>query len=324
MKALLCRAHGLPDTLTYADTPDPVPGDGEVVVTMKAAGVNFPDVLVIQNKYQFKPALPFAPGAELAGVVAAVGPGVTQVRVGDRVIASVNHGAFAEQVLAKADRLIPIPPALDDVSAAAFVLTYGTSWHALKDRASLAAGETVLVLGASGGVGIAAIQIAKALGARVIAAASTAEKLAVCRENGADATIDYAREDLRERLRELTAGQGPDVIYDPVGGSLAEPAFRSIGWRGRYLVVGFAQGDIPKLPLNLALLKGAAIIGVFWGGYTAKEPKHFAADLRDLFALVDAGKLKPYVSARYRLADGAQALNDMMNRKVIGKVVITP
>ena len=323
MKALLCKQHGLPDTLVYEEVADPEPGPGEVVIDMKAAGVNFPDVLIIQNKYQFKPPLPFAPGAELAGIIAAVGPEVKGFKPGDRVIASCGKGAFAQKVKVAASRLIALPPAVDFDTAAAFTLAYSTSWHAIKDRAALQAGETMLVLGAAGGVGLAAIEIGKVLGARVIAAASSPEKLAVCREHGADDTIDYAGEDLRERIKALTDGKGPDVIYDPVGGRYAEPAFRSIAWRGRHLVVGFANGEIPKLPLNLALLKGAAIVGVFWGDYVSREPRVFAQDLATLFELVAQGKLKPHISARYPLAQGAAALEDMMNRKVIGKVVIT-
>jgi NADPH:quinone reductase len=323
MKALLCKQHGLPDRLVLEEMPDPVPASGEVVVDMKAAGVNFPDVLIIQNKYQFKPPLPFAPGAELAGIVAAVGPEVTRFKVGDRVIGSCGHGAFAEKVKVPAKRLIPLPEGVDFETGAAFTLTYGTSWHAIKDRAALQPGETMLVLGAAGGVGLAAIEIGKASGARVIAAASTGEKLQVCREHGADATIDYSKEDLRERIKALTDGKGPDVIYDPVGGSFAEPAFRSIAWRGRYLVVGFANGEIPKLPLNLALLKGASIVGVFWGDHVSREPAAFAAELAAMFELVAKRQLRPHISARYPLARGAQALEDMMNRKVIGKVVIT-
>jgi NADPH:quinone reductase len=323
VKALLCKQFGPPETLVLEEVGEPVPEPGEVVIDMKAAGVNFPDVLMIQDKYQFKPPLPFAPGAELAGVVARVGPEVHGVAVGDRVIASVGHGAFAEKVRARADKLVPMPPNVDFDVAAAFTLTYGTSWHALSDRAALRTGETLLVLGAAGGVGLAAVEIGKALGARVIAAASSERKLAVCREHGADATIDYGREDLRERIKALTDGEGPDVVYDPVGGSYTEPAFRSIGWRGRYLIVGFANGEIPKLPMNLPLLKGGSLVGVFWGGYVSREPSRFAEDLRSLFDLVAKGRLRPRVSARYPLERGAHALADMMNRKVIGKVVIT-
>lgn len=323
MKALMCNQHGLPDTLVFQDVPDPVPAAGEVIIEMKAAGVNFPDVLIIQNKYQFKPELPFSPGAELAGVVAAVGDGVTHVRPGDRVIGSSGHGAFAEKVRVNARKVIPMPQGVDFETAAAFTLTYGTSYHALADRGQLAAGETLLVLGAAGGVGLAAIEIGKAMGARVIAAASTDEKLAVCREHGADACINYSTEDLRPAIKEATDGRGPDVVYDPVGADMAEPVFRSIAWRGRYLVIGFAGGSIPRLPWNLALLKGASIVGVFWGDYTAREPARFAQDLETLFGWVRDGRLRPHISARYPLAQGAQALNDMMNRKVTGKVIIT-
>lgn len=323
MKALLCKRHGLPDTLVVEEVPDPQPGPGEVVVDMKAAGVNFPDVLIIQNKYQFKPELPFTPGSELAGIISAVGTDVKGYRVGDRVIASTGQGAFAQKAKAAANRLIPIPPGLDFDVAAAFTLAYSTSWHAVKDRAALQPGETMLVLGAAGGVGLAAIEIGKALGARVIAAASSDEKLTVCREHGADATINYTAEELRERIKALSDGKGPDVIFDPVGGQYAEPAFRSIGWRGRYLVVGFASGEIPMLPLNLALLKGASIVGVFWGNYVAREPSAFGRDMNALFDLVAQGRLKPHISARYPLEKGATAIDDMMNRKVIGKVVIT-
>jgi len=323
LKALLCKQYGLPDTLVLEDVADPVPGPNQVVVDMKAAGVNFPDVLIIQNKYQFKPPLPFAPGAELAGVISAVGEGVSHLKVGDRVIGSTGHGAFAEKVLVPAARVIPIPPGVEFDVAAAFTLTYGTSYHALVNRAVLEPGETLLVLGAAGGVGLSAVEIGKALGARVIAAASTDEKLAVCREHGADATINYHTEDLRERIKALTDGKGPDVVYDPVGGHYAEPTFRSIAWHGRYLVIGFANGEIPKLPLNLPLLKEASIVGVFWGAFVAREPKIFMADLQKLFAWVAQGKLRPHISARYPLAQGVQALNDMMNRKVMGKVVVT-
>jgi len=323
MRAVLCKELGPPESLTVEDIDDPVAGPGEVVVDMRAAGVNFPDVLIVQGKYQFKPDLPFSPGGELAGVISQVGEGVQHLSVGDHVICSTGHGAFAEKVLVNAQMVIPMPPGLDFKSAAAFVLTYGTSWHALKDRGALKAGETVLVLGAAGGVGLSAIQIAKALGAKVIAAASTDEKLAVCKENGADETLNYSTEDLRERVKALTDGNGPDVIYDPVGGQFAEPAFRSIGWRGRYLVIGFANGDIPSLPLNLALLKGAAIIGVFWGSYISRESGNFAKDLQDMFVLMGEAKLKPHVSATFPLEQGAEAICHLANRKATGKVVIT-
>ncbi len=323
MKALLCKSYGLPDTLVFEEhTLGPV-GPDQVLINMKAAGVNFPDVLIIQNKYQFKPELPFSPGSEMAGVVAQVGADVKHVKVGDKVMASTGHGAFAEQVLVAGRSVVPMPPEMDFDTAAAFTLTYGTSYHALKDRADLKAGETLLVLGAAGGVGLAAIEIGKALGAKVIAAASTPEKLAVCKEHGADEFINYSTEDFRERLKALTGGKGPDVIYDPVGGPLAEQAFRSIAWRGRYLVVGFANGEIPKLPFNLMLLKGAAVVGVFWGDFTRREPKQNLADIQVMLGWMRDGKIRPHISARYPLANGTQALNDMMNRKVMGKVVIT-
>src|SRR4051794_5128311 len=267
MKAVLCKQYGPPDTLTFEELPSPRAGAGEVVVAVKAASVNFPDVLIIQNKYQFKPPLPFSPGSELAGVVKEVGAGVTNVKAGDKVIAFTTYGAFAEEVKTEAGRLLPLPEGMDFASGAAFLLTYGTSDHALRDRGALKAGETLLVLGAAGGVGLAAIEIGKALGARVIACASSEEKLAVCKAHGADDLINYSTQDLREAVKAATGGKGPDVIYDPVGGIYAEPAFRSIGWRGRYLVIGFANGEIPKLPLNLTLLKGASLVGVFWGEF---------------------------------------------------------
>ncbi|MFC7514120.1 NADPH:quinone oxidoreductase family protein [Herbaspirillum sp. GCM10030257] len=324
MKAILCKTWGLPDTLVVEELPDVVPGPSQVAIDVQAAGVNFPDVLIIQNKYQFKPELPFTPGSELAGVIRAVGDGVTNVKVGDKVLAFVSQGAFAQQIAVPAQLVMPMPPGLDFDTAAAVTLTYGTSHHAVVDRAQLKAGETMLVLGAAGGVGLAAIEIGKALGARVIAAASTDEKLAVCKDHGADATINYSTQDLREAIKAATDGKGPDVIYDPVGGIYAEPAFRSIGWRGRYLVVGFANGEIPKLPLNLSLLKGASIVGVFWGEFARREPKANLAAMRELMTWMAEGKIRPHISGRYALAETAQALNDMAARKVTGKVVIQP
>ncbi|WP_322009102.1 NADPH:quinone oxidoreductase family protein [Paraburkholderia sp. J12] len=323
MRAIRCNQYGPPDSLTLEDLPDLVPGPGQVVIDVKAAAVNFPDVLIIENKYQVKPPLPFTPGAEVAGVVRAAGDGV-KLAPGTRVVAYVGQGGFAEQAIAGADACVPLPEGADFATAAAFTLAYGTSHHAVVDRAALKAGETMLVLGAAGGVGLAAVEIGKVLGARVIAAASSEEKLEVCRRFGADATINYSTEDLRERIKALTDGRGPDVIYDPVGGDYAEPAFRSIGWRGRYLVVGFANGEIPKLPLNLALLKGASLVGVFWGDFARREPKHNAAAFAQMIGWIGEGKLKPYVSKRYTLADTAQALKDMASRKVTGKIVIEP
>jgi NADPH:quinone reductase len=324
MKALLCKAWGGPETLVLEELPSPHPGPGEVVVDVKAAGVNFPDVLIIQNKYQLKPPLPFAPGAELAGVIKEIGAGVTGFKAGDRVIAMPMWGAFAEECVVRATQLIRMPAGLDFPVAAAFTLTYGTSWHALKDRGQLRAGETLLVLGAAGGVGLAAIEIGKALGARVIAAASSAEKLAVCRAHGADETIDYAAEDLRARLKALTGDKGADVVYDPVGGQYAEPAVRSTAWRGRYLVVGFANGEIPRIPLNLLLLKGSALVGVYWGDWTRREPAAAAAGMAELLDWLAAGKLKPHLSARYPLARAAEALVALAGRKVAGKLVVEP
>jgi len=323
MKAVLCKAYGPPESLVVEDVASPEPGPGEVVVSVKAASVNFPDVLIIQNKYQFKPTLPFSPGSEVAGVVKAIGDGVTTARPGDRVMAFTTYGAFAEEVKTEARRLLPLPPGMDFASAAAFGLTYATSDHALRDRGQLAAGETLLVLGAAGGVGLAAIEIGKALGARAIAAASTEDKLAVCRDHGADETINYTTDDLRERIKALTDGRGVDVVYDPVGGSYSEPALRSLAWRGRLLVVGFAAGDIPKIPLNLTLLKGCSIVGVFWGEFTRREPQRFSESMQQLGRWYAEGKLKPHVSQTYPLDRAADALTAMANRQVKGKVVLT-
>lgn len=324
MKAVVCKAWGLPDTLVVEELPDAVPGEGQVAIQVEAAGVNFPDVLIIQNKYQFKPELPFTPGGELAGTVSAVGPGVEHYKVGDKVIAFVGQGAFAQQIAVPVKAVMPMPPGMDFDTAAAITLTYGTSHHAVVDRAQLKAGETMLVLGAAGGVGLAAIEIGKALGARVIAAASSDEKLEICRQHGADALINYTTQDLREAIKAATDGKGPDVIYDPVGGVYAEPAFRSIAWRGRYLVIGFANGEIPKLPLNLPLLKGASIVGVFWGEFVRREPKGNAAAMAELMRWLAEGKIRPHISGRYALSDTPKALNDMAARKVTGKVVIQP
>jgi NADPH2:quinone reductase len=305
------------------ELPSPRPGAGEVVVSMKAASVNFPDVLIIQNKYQFKPPLPFSPGSEMAGVVKEVGEGVRNVKPGDRVIAFTTYGAFAEEVRIEAGRLVPIPEGMDFATASAFLLTYGTSDHALRDRGALRRGETLAVLGAAGGVGLAAIEIGKALGAHVIACASSADKLEVCREHGADALVNYATEDLRERIREITAGRGVDVVYDAVGGPYTEPALRATAWRGRLLAVGFAAGEIPKIPLNLPLLKGCAIVGVFWGEFARREPRAFAESIAQLGAWYREGKLRPHVSQILPLEKAAEALRLMAERRVKGKVVLT-
>jgi NADPH2:quinone reductase len=323
MKAVLCKSYGPPDSLVFEDVASPVPGPGEAVVTVKAASVNFPDVLIIENKYQVKPPLPFSPGSELAGTVKAVGDGVTHVKPGDRVMAITGYGAFAEEVKVDARKLFPIPAAMDFSTAAAFGLTYGTSEHALVDRAALKSGETLLVLGAAGGVGLAAIEIGKILGARVIACASTDDKLSVCRAHGADATINYSTDDLRERIKALTNGTGPDVVYDPVGGTYTEMALRSIAWRGRLLVVGFAAGEIPKIPLNLTLLKGCSIVGVFWGDFARREPQHFAEAMTRLTGWHANGQLKPHISYTFPLERAADALKLMAARKVMGKVVLS-
>jgi NADPH2:quinone reductase len=323
MKAVLCKQFGPPESLVVEEVAAPVPGKGQVVVAVKAASVNFPDVLIIQNKYQVKPPLPFSPGSEMAGVVKSLGEGVNNVKPGDRVIAFSAYGAFAEEVAVDAARLIPIPQGMDFVTAASFLLTYGTSHHALCDRADAKPGETLLVLGAAGGVGVAAIEIGKVLGLRVIACASSDDKLAVCREHGADETINYAIEDLRERIKALTGGKGVDIIYDPVGGAYAEAALRSSNWRARFLVIGFAGGDIPKIPLNLPLLMERSIVGVYWGEWTRRNPQEFANAVRELSGWFREGKLKPHVTATYPLEKAADAIRLLAERKVKGKVVVT-
>ena len=323
MHAILCKSYGPPESLVFEEVASPQPGPGDAVISVKAASVNFPDVLIIENKYQLKPPLPFSPGSELAGVVKAVGDGVTSCKPGDRVMAITGYGAFAEEVKTEARRALAIPAGMDFATAAAFGITYATSEFALVDRGALTAGETLLVLGAAGGVGLAAIEIGKILGARVIACASTDDKLAVCREHGADETINYATEDLRERIKGLTGGKGADVVYDPVGGPYTELALRSIAWRGRLLVVGFAAGEIPRIPLNLTLLKGCSIVGVFWGDFTKREPARFAEDMQQLGRWYEEGRLKPHISATFPLERAAEALTLMAARKVTGKVVLT-
>lgn len=323
MKALVCVEHGPPEKLVIADLPMPEPGRGEVRIAMKAAGVNFPDALIIQNLYQFKPPLPFSPGGEAAGVIDAIGAGVTRFAVGDRVIAMIGNGAFREYFCADESRILPIVGAMPFDVAAGFTMTYGTSHHALKQRARLQPGETLLVLGAAGGVGLTAVELGKLMGARVIAAASSDDKLALCREQGADAVINYQTEDLKERVKALTGGKGADVIYDPVGDRYAEPAFRAIAWNGRYLVIGFAGGEIPRLPLNLPLIKGASIVGVFWGAFTAQEPALHAANMEELLGWFVEGRLKPHVSAHLPLERGAEAIRMLMDRKAKGKIILT-
>jgi len=322
MKAVLCKELGMPEKLVVEEVPSPKAAQGQVVVSVKACGVNFPDTLIIQGKYQFKPELPFSPGGEVAGVVKEVGEGVSRVKPGDRVIAFNTWGGFAEEIAVDAERTIPMPSGMDFIPASAFVLTYGTSYHALKDRADLKAGETLLVLGAAGGVGLAAIQLGKAMGAKVIAAASNDAKLQICKQNGADAVINYGTEDLRARIKAITAGKGVDVVYDPVGGPYSEPALRDMAWNGRFLVVGFAAGDIPKVPLNLTLLKGCSIVGVFWGAFTKNEPERNRENNYDLMAMYAAAKVRPHIHATYPLERAADALNEVIYKRVTGKVVL--
>ena len=324
MKAIICAQWGGPETLQLLDVALPEPGPKQVRVRVAAAGVNFPDVLIIQKKYQVQPVLPFSPGAEIAGTISAVGSEVKGLTVGMAVAALCGTGGFAEECVVDAQLCMPLPANVPMPLAASLVLAYGTSWHALRDRAALQAGETLLVLGAAGGVGLAAVEIGKAIGARVIAAASSSEKLSVCREHGADECIDYVKEDLREALKRITGGKGVDVVFDPVGGSFTEAAFRSIAWRGRHLVVGFADGNVPALPLNLALLKGASLVGVFWGDFAKREPQNNAAGIKEILGWIAKGVLKPHISRQYSLADAPQALMDMAARKVIGKVVVLP
>jgi NADPH:quinone reductase len=323
MQAWLCENPTGVDALVWKELPTPEPQADEVRVAIRAASLNFPDILIVQNKYQVKPPLPFVPGSEYAGVVDAVGAGVTQLKVGDAVAAFGSTGGFATHAVVKAAFVMPLPPGFAFDDASAFVLTYATTHHALLDRAALKPGETVLILGAAGGVGTAAIQIAKAVGARVIAAASSDAKCELCKSLGADATINYGQANIRDEIKALTGGKGPDVVYDPVGGDLAEPVFRSIAWRGRYLVVGFAQGGIPAVPWNLALLKGASIVGVFWGEFARREPKANAKALAELAQWYAQGKVKPVIDRRLPMNQLPEAFAIMASRQVRGKLVMT-
>jgi len=322
MKAVLCKAFGPPESLVIEDIEPAKPGKGQVVINVKACGVNFPDALIIQGKYQSKPPFPFTPGSEVSGIVKELGEGVDTFKVGTHVMSFIGMGGFAEEVVAGVSQIIAIPHAIDFPTASAFLLTYGTSHHALKDRAHLQSGETLLVLGAAGGVGLAAVEIGKVIGARVIAAASSDEKLEVCKQHGADEVINYSTEDLRDRIKQLTGGKGVDVAFDPVGGDYSEPVLRSMAWGGRFLVIGFAAGDIPRIPLNLPLLKVYSIVGVFWGSFMERDPKHGRENIRELITWMNEGKLKPHVSATYSLEHVADALNDLMERKVTGKAVL--
>jgi len=324
MRALLCHRPGAPDDLTIGELPDPVPDPGQAVVRIEAAALNFFDLLIIAGQYQYKPEFPFSPGAEFAGTVESVGPDVAGIATGDRVIGYSGWGAAREKLAIAADRLIKMPDGLDAERAAGLIVTYGTSYYALKDRAALKPGETLAVLGASGGVGLAAVELGKLLGARVIACASSDDKLAFAREHGADDGVNYSSGDLREGFKKLGGEHGIDVVYDPIGDKYAEPALRSLAWYGRYLVVGFAAGQIPKLPLNLVLLKGCDVRGVFWGSWTQREPAAHRANTADLIRWCAEGKLSAHVHAAYPLADAAQALKDIAARKVMGKVVLKP
>jgi NADPH:quinone reductase len=323
MRALLCKSYGPPESLVVEDVPSPEPGPGQLRVRVEAAGVNFPDALIIENKYQFKPELPFSPGGEVAGTVDAVGPGAEGWSVGDRVVASTTYGGFAEQCLTQAANTVKLPPEFDPKVAAAIVIAYGTTWHALFDRGELTPKDRVLVLGAAGGVGLAAVEIAHAAGATVIAAASSPEKLEVCSQHGADHLIDYSTDDLRSRLKEVCP-EGPTVVYDPVGGELTEKAFRSIAPRGRHLIIGFASGEIPRIPLNLPLLKFASLVGVFWGDYARREPENNQRDLSTLMDWIRGGRIKPVISATYPLAEGGAAIRHIAERRAIGKLIVEP
>jgi NADPH2:quinone reductase len=324
MKALVCREHGLADKLDLAaDWPEPEVGEHDVLLEVKAAGLNFPDVLIIQGKYQVQPEMPFIPGGECSGVVAATGSAVTRFKVGDRVLSMGAAGAFCEKISVNEASVFPVPSPLSFEQAAGISITYFTSYYALKQRANLQPGETLLVLGAAGGVGTTAIELGKLMGARVIAAASSEEKLELCRKLGADEVINYSDVSLKDAIKELTGGKGVDVVYDPVGGDYAEPAIRGMGWNGRYLVIGFASGPIPSIPLNLTLLKGCSLVGVFWGRFTMEEPETNAQNIRKLWELFEQEKISPVVTDTYPLQEYEQAYNCMIERRARGKVIIT-
>lgn len=324
MKAIICEKFGPPASLVYKEIPKPSAKDKEVVVRVTACSLNFPDTLIIQGKYQFKPPLPFTPGSDIAGVIAEVGKSVKHLKIGDEVIGFVPHGGFAEYVTAPSKNIFPKPLQMEATVAASFLMAYGTSYHALKDRAKLEAGETLVILGASGGVGLAAVELGKQMGARVIACASTDEKLNLCTAHGADETINYSRENLKEKIKTLTEGKGADIIYDPVGDAYTEPALRAIAWEGRYLVVGFAAGEIPKIPLNLSLLKGCQIVGVFWGSFAMQFPNKNIQNTMVLMQWYAEGKLKPHIHKTYPLIETHKAMEEMVARKVRGKIVVTP
>ena len=331
MKAMLCTHYGPPEEMELRELPSPAPGKNQVLLTVKACGVNFPDVLMLADKYQFKPPLPFPPGGEVAGIVKELGEGVTNLKVGDRVAVSVGSGGFVEEILADARRCVPMPANVDFNVASAFIVTYGTSYHALKDRARLKPGEHLVVLGAAGGVGLSAVELGVAMGAKVIAGASTQEKVDLAIKHGATAGFVYPKlplsrdqqKAMSDKIKELTGGQGADVLYDPVGDQYAEPALRAMNWEGRYLVIGFAAGEIPKIPLNLTLLKGCDVLGVFWGAFTGRNPKAANDALKEIMGMISEGKLKPDVSAAFPLAEAGKSIRMLMDRKAMGKVVVT-
>ncbi len=322
MKAIVCETLGPPENLVYKEVSSREPGPKEVLISVKACAINFPDTLIIQGKYQIRPDLPFTPGSDISGVIKAVGSEVKFFNEGDKVFGVLPHGGMAEEAVVSMKNVFPMPPEMSFEEGASFLYAYGTSFHAIKDRAELKAGETIAILGASGGVGLAAVDLAKSIGATVIACASTEEKLDLCKQYGADHTINYNTENLKDRLKELTGGKGVNVIYDPVGGDYAEQALRACAWKGRYLVVGFAAGTIPKLPLNLALLKGCSIVGVFWGRFAQEQPKENMANSLSIIQMYKEDKIKPHIQERYKLSEAPQALRKMMDRKVIGKVIL--
>ena len=322
MKAVLCKRFGSPESLVVEDIPSPKVNNVNVIVSVKACGVNFPDTLIIQGKYQYQPDLPFSPGAEIAGVVKEVGSGVSGIAVGDRVFAFIRSGGFSEEVSVPANKIFHMPEKMDFKTASAFIMTYGTSYYALKHRAQLESGETLLVLGAAGGVGLATVELGKIMGARVIASASTDARLMVCKKFGADALINYSTHDFRSVINKITNGKGVDVVCDPVGGEITEKALRCTGWKGRYMIMGFASGKIPKIALNLPLLKGNSIIGVFWSDFIRREKEAYICVLQDLISWFLEGKLNPLISKIYPLEQADQALNDILQRRVTGKIVL--
>lgn len=324
MKAVLCKSYGPPNTLQVEHISDLQPGRGQVVIQVAACAVNYPDLLIIENKYQYKPKLPFSPGAEISGRIIAIGEGVESMQPGDRVAAMTGWGGYAEQACVDADTVIPLPPDVDLETAAILFLTYGTSWYALKHRANVRPGETVLVLGAGGGTGLAAVELAHLAGATVIAAASSQDKLNSCKARGAHHVIDYSKGEFREQIKEITQGKGVDVVYDPVGGAHTDPALRSMAWGGRYLVIGFASGDIPRPPMNLPLLKGCSIVGVFFGAFHEKQPDEYRAMMKDLALWMAQGRIRPVISGRYPLERASAALQRMAARDVVGKLLIVP